>query len=429
MIDATEIVVIGSGALGSSTAFHLAKAGRDVVLLDKNEIASQTSPRAAGLSGQVRATPGMTRLARRGVQKIMAFTEETGQPMEVYQPGSLKIARRPAHVQQLREEVARGQVAGLAIDFITEAEAQRLMPFFRPEGVLGVTWSRSDIYLEPVQVPRGYAQAAALLGATVLPHTEVTGIVVEGGRAERVLTSKGEIRCKAVVDAAGAWTRVLAGEAGGALGLVPTRHQLMITNPIEGVHPDIPIARVIDCNVYIRPEKGGLMLGGYEPDPMMMDMLTAGRDFTIAQLVLDIGVLRRLADQVRVQFPIFQDPTVTLREHRGGLPTMTPDGHHAVGPVPGVEGMYVISGCNVGGLTVAPALGEALADWIVTGAPSEDIAPLTPRRPAMQPGSEHRLEQLCREHYAHHYWSAASLPKHIKAKGEDEAYSVHSNDI
>ncbi len=414
MIDATDVVVIGSGSLGSSTAFHLARAGRQVVVLDKNDIASQTSPRAAGLSGQVRATPGMTRLAQRGVQKIMAFTEETGQSMEVYQPGSLKIARLPEHLQQLREEVARGQAAGLAIDFISAAEAQRLMPFFRPEGVLGVTWSRSDIYLEPVQVPLGYARAAEALGATVLPHTEVTGIVVEGGRADRVLTSKGEIRCEAVVDAAGAWTRALAGQAGGALGLVPTRHQLMITNPIEGVHPDIPIARVIDCNVYIRPEKGGLMLGGYEPDPMMMmDMLGAGRDFTIAQLALDLGVLRRLADQVRLQFPIFQDPTVTLREHRGGLPTMTPDGHHAVGPVPDIEGMYVISGCNVGGLTIAPALGEALADWIVTGAPSEDIAPLTPRRAAMRPGSEQRLEQLCREHYAHHYWSAASLPPQL----------------
>ena len=158
-----------------------------------------------------------------------------------------------------------------------------------------------------MQVPRGYARAAEALGASVLAHTEVTGIVLEGGKVDRVLTTAGEIRCNAVVDAAGAWSRLVAGDAGQALGLVPTRHQLMITEPIEGVRPEQPIARVIDCNVYIRPDKGGLMLGGYEPDPMQMDMAAAGRRFTIADLALDIGVLQRLAARVREQFPIFQD--------------------------------------------------------------------------------------------------------------------------
>jgi glycine/D-amino acid oxidase-like deaminating enzyme len=413
MIDATDIVVIGSGSLGSSTAFHLAKAGRDVALLDKNDIASQTSPRAAGLSSHVRGTPGLTRLAKRAIEKIMRFTEETGQEMEVFQPGSLKIARLPEHVQQLHEEVARGKAEGIQIDLIGLEEAQRLVPFFRSKGVLAVTWSRPDVYLEPVQVPRGYARAAEALGASVLPNTEVTGIVVEHGKVHRVLTSKGEIRCNSVVDAAGAWSRLVAGDAGSAIGLVPTRHQLMITEPIEGVRPEQPIARVIDCNVYIRPEKGGLMLGGYEPNPMQMNMAAAGGKFTIADLPLDIGVLRRLAELVGDQFPIFQDPTIRIREHRGGLPTMTPDGTYVVGPVSGVTGMFIASGCCVGGLTIAPALGEGLASWIITGTPWEDIAPLTPARATMRPGSEARLEQLCRKHYAYHYWSANSLPGHL----------------
>ena len=416
MIDATDIVVIGSGSLGSSTAFHLTKAGRQVALLDKNAIASQTSPRAAGLSSHVRATSGLTRLVKRSVEKIMRFTEETGQPMEVYQPGSLKIARLPAHVQQLLEDVERGKAEGVPIDLISFDQAHELMPFFQPKGCLAVTWSRKDIYLEPMQVPLGYARAAETLGACVLPNTEVTGIVVEAGQVDRVLTSQGEIHCNVVVDAAGAWSRLVAGEAGAALGLVPTRHQLMITEPIEGVRPDQPIARVIDCNVYIRPDHGGLMLGGYESDPLMMDMLAAGRRFTIADLPLDIDVLRRLADKVRDQFPIFQDPKIRIREHRGGLPTMTPDGTYVVGPMPGVEGTFVISGCCVGGLTISPALGEALADWIITGVPSADIEPLSPARAALRPDSQARLEQLCRERYRHHYWSEDSVRQHMTAK-------------
>jgi glycine/D-amino acid oxidase-like deaminating enzyme len=418
MIDATDIVVIGSGSLGSSTAFHLAKAGRQVTLLDKNAIASQTSPRAAGLSSQVRTSPALTRLAMRGVEKILGFTEETGQPIEVSKPGSLKIARLPAHVDQLHEDVARGKAEGVPIDFISFEQAQALVPFFQPKDCLAVTWSRNDIYLEPVQVPRGYAAAAAALGATVLPDTEVTGIILEHGKVDRVLTSRGEIRCNAVVDAAGAWSRWVAGDARPALGLVPTRHQLMITEPIEGVRPEQPIARVIDCNVYIRPDKGGLMLGGYEPDPMMMDMAAAGPGFTIADMPLDISVLRRLADKVRDQFPIFQDPTIRIREHRGGLPTMTPDGTYVVGPLPGVSGAYIISGCCVGGLTISPALGEALASWIVTGTMPANLAALSPSRAAMQPGSQERLEQLCREHYAHHYWSTSSREAQLAAAAE-----------
>jgi glycine/D-amino acid oxidase-like deaminating enzyme len=415
MIDATDIVVIGSGSLGSSTAFHLAKAGRQVALLDKNAIASQTSPRAAGLSSHVRGTLGLTRLAKRGVEKIIRFTEETGQEMEVFQPGSLKIARLPEHVEQLHEDVARGKAAGVEIDLISLEEAQRLVPFLRPKGVLAVTWSRRDIYLEPVQVPRGYARAAEALGASVLPNTEVTGIVVEHGKVDRVVTAKGEIRCHCVVDAAGAWSRLVAAKAGSALSLVPTRHQLMVTEPIEGVRPEQPIARVIDCNVYIRPDKGGLMLGGYEPHPMQMDMAAAGGDFTIADLPLDIAVLRGLAELVRDQFPIFQDPSIRIRELRGGLPTMTPDGVYVVGPLPEVAGMYVASGCCVGGLTIAPALGEALASWVVTGRPSQDVAPLTPARATLRPGTQALVEQLCREHYAYHYWSAGSLPRHLAA--------------
>jgi len=102
-----DAIVVGAGALGAATAFHLAKAGLFVALLDKAELASQSSPRAAGLSGQLRSDATMTRIAARGVEKIVNFQAETGEPMVFFQPGSLKIARRPEHEAQLHEEVAR----------------------------------------------------------------------------------------------------------------------------------------------------------------------------------------------------------------------------------------------------------------------------------------------------------------------------------
>jgi glycine/D-amino acid oxidase-like deaminating enzyme len=397
-------VVIGSGALGASVAFHLARSGiRPVVLADQHEIASQTSPRAAGLTQMVRNTDLMTDLARRSVDKIVNFTAETGQPIEFHQSGSLKIARRDEHVEQLRTEVARGRRHRIDIDFIAPADAARLMPFFRPAGVKAVTYAKGDLYLEPGQLPVGYARALEQHGGILAPRTRITGLTTKGGAVTGVTTPGGAIRTEVVVDAAGAWTRLVGARAGVPIGAVATRHQLLITQPIAGVHPEQPITRVIDSNVYIRPADGGLMLGGYESDPRQFDMTGLPAEFAIADLPLDISVLHGLADRVADQFPVFRDAAV--REHRGGLPTMTADGEHILGPWPELRGFYIAGGCCVGGLSIAPILGELLAEWIVSGAPSVSLEMLSPARAAVRDGDEAALAEACRRRYAFHYWA------------------------
>jgi glycine/D-amino acid oxidase-like deaminating enzyme len=405
-----DAIVIGAGALGASTAYHLVKAGMSVALLDKADLASQTSPRAAGLSGQLRSDEAMTRISARGIRKIENFTADTGEPLIFFQPGSLKIARRPEHEAQLHEEVARGKRLGLDVVLVTPQDAQRLMPYLATDGIRAAMHVRSDIYLEPVQVPIGYARASGRLGAVLLPHTPVEEILAEGGAVAGVRTPRGEIRGRIVVDAAGAWLRRVAALGGSTVKLVPTRHQLMITVPLPGVRPEQPITRIIDANVYVRPDKGGLMLGGYEPDPVQYDMAALPESFGIDDMPLDLSVLRRLAESVAAQFPIFRD--IALQEHRGGLPTMTADGEHVVGPAPGLSGLYVIGGCCVGGLTTAPALGELLAEWITQGRASPDLALMAPDR--MATGiAEDELRELCRLQYAHHYWSPETMPSGV----------------
>lgn len=410
MIGAAECVVIGSGALGSSVAFHLAKAGKQVVLVDKHALGSQTSPRAAGLTSQARSTDLMTALAKRAVRKIEGFQQETGEDIVFYQPGALKIARLPEHVAQLKGEVERGRRMGTAIEMISAAEAHTRNPFLQTKGVLGVIFSPTDLYLEPSQLPGGYARAAAKLGATMLPNTLVNGIAVRNGSVDGVETEHGIIRCDIVVDAAGAWLRAVAALSGAAVRMVPTRHQLLITEPIDGVEAMQPITRVIDVNVYSRPDEGGLMLGGYEQNPLQYDAGTLPPRFDITDLPLDLNVLREFADSVREQLPVFQrvPHEIKLRVHRGGLPTMTPDGEHTVGPVPGVRGLYVAGGCCVGGLSISPAIGEALAAWIVDGKQPMDLSPLAPGREGAM--SEDALKAACRLQYAHHYWER--VPQH-----------------
>ena len=398
MIDAADAVVIGSGAFGSSVAYHLARHGLRVALLDRSRLASQTSPRAAGLTSQVRATPALTAIARRAVVKLASFTDETGQPLRFTQSGALKIARNERDAAQLGREVERGREAGIAIDFVSTAEARRRLPILRERGIIAVTWSPTDCNVEPSELPLGYCRAAEKLGAVLLPHTPATGFELGPRGVEGVRTPRGTIATGAVVDAAGAWARLVAGALGAPLPVVPTRHQLLITQPIAGVTPEFPIARVIDANVYVRHERGGLMLGGYEPDPVQVEAVPDD----VAGLPLDIQVLWRLARSVREQFPIFQDPVLRVAEHRGGLPTLTMDDRYLVGPLPGVAGAWVMSGCCVGGLSVSPALGEAIAGWIVDGAPALDCADIAPARFA---GAidEADLRERCRHAYATHY--------------------------
>jgi glycine/D-amino acid oxidase-like deaminating enzyme len=407
---ASECVVIGSGALGSSVAFHLAKAGKQVVLVDKHALGSQTSPRAAGLTSQARSTDLMTALAKRAVRKIEGFKQETGEDIVFYQPGALKIARLPEHVEQLKGEVVRGRRMDTAVDMISPAEARTRNPFLETNGVLGVIFSPTDLYLEPSQLPNGYARAAAKLGATMLPNTLVTGIAMRNGSVDGVATEHGTIRCDTVVDAAGAWLRAVAAQAGATVRVVPTRHQLLITEPIDGVEAMQPITRVIDANVYSRPDEGGLMLGGYEQNPLQYDTDALPPRFDITDMPLDLSVLRGFADSVREQLPIFQrvPHDIKLRVHRGGLPTMTPDGQYTVGPVPGARGLYVAGGCCVGGLSISPAIGEALAAWIVDGKPPMNLSSLAPGREGAM--NEDLLKAACRLQYAHHYWE--HVPKH-----------------
>src|SRR5881396_3040313 len=380
MIASADAVVVGSGAFGASAAYHLARRGARVALLERGLLASQTSPRAAGLTSQIRATPSLTKLARRAVVKLAAFTDETSQPLRFTQSGALKIARTDRDGEQLGREIARGRAAGIEIDWITIAEARRRLPILGELGIVAITWSPTDCNVEPSELPLGYCRAAEKLGAVLLPHTPATGFEIGPRGVEGVRTPHGTIATRVVVDAAGAWSRVVAESLGAPLQVVPTRHQLFITEPIPGVVPEFPIARVIDAHVYVRHERGGLMLGGYEPDPLQIDMEALLPSFEMSELPLDVEVLWRLAKSVAEQFPIFQDPAIRIAEHRGGLPTLTVDDRYLVGPLPGVDGAYVMSGCCVGGLSVSPALGEAIAEWIVDGAPALDLSDVSPAR-------------------------------------------------
>jgi glycine/D-amino acid oxidase-like deaminating enzyme len=202
-----------------------------------------------------------------------------------------------------------------------------------------------------------------------------------------------------VVDAAGGWVRQVAELAGARVPVAPVRHQLLITAPVPEIDPAGPIARVVDAAVYLRPARGGLMLGGFEAGPLPLDPRRQPDSFSTDDLPLDLGVLRAMADQVKAEVPVAGGAPVA--EHRGGLFTMSPDGRFVAGPVPEVPGLWVASGCNGSGFSSSPALGEALATWITTGAAPPGLTALSPGRFGPLPDEELVTRGLWQ--YAHYY--------------------------
>lgn len=400
MTQTSDAVVIGSGALGSSAAYHLSRAGYRTALLDRRAIASQTSPRAAGLSAVLRPSALMTRLAVRGVALLIDFEDETGITIGLVRSGSLKLASSDALAGQLREEMLRAREFDVTARLIDAREATQMMPLLHAEHAAAIAHYPDDVYVDPALFTLGIAEAARRLGCALMPDTMVEEIIVARGRVEGVRTGRGIIATPNVIDAAGAWARALARFA--LLPMIAVRHQLLVTRPLDDVDPRQPITRILDANVYVRPCDGGLMLGGYERAPMLLDDVPAD----VSAMPLDLGVLRALATSVAAEFPIFAD--LDGATVRGGMPTMTLDDAHLIGPVPGVEGLFVLGGCNVGGLSTSLAFAEALCRIIADPTAAEALAPLLPARFAGRDVTEPALREACRIHYGQHYWSAAA---------------------
>ena len=325
-----DAVVIGSGAFGASTAYHLAKRGFKVALVDQHALGSQTSPRAAGLTSKADTMPTMARLRHEACEAFERFEAEMGRTVDFHRSGSLRAAYTDAAVERVRIARETARTCGIEARVVDAAEAERLAPHFKPGGARSILHVPSDGWVDPAKVAIGFATRAGELGARLLPFTPVQGLQSEGGRATGVVTPRGEIHAPVVVDAAGAWAARVAAGAGIQLPLVPVRHQLFITEPIAGVEPLQPIVRLVEASVYVRYEQGGLLFGGYEDAPRVLGREGLPPGFQIAALELDLGVLRALVSEVADHFPALRDAKIAV--HRGGAPTMTPDGRPDRGP-------------------------------------------------------------------------------------------------
>lgn len=374
-----DAVVIGAGAFGLGTGFALAQSGlQNVLVLDQFEPGTQTSARAAGLFKSIQANEAKTKLTQRSLEIVKGFETETGIPIPYHQPGSLFVARTPEHASMVEAEIEDSTGWGVKSERLDCQEAMRRCPYIDSSDFVSAYFMPDDLYIEePKSMLLALMQAGRRVGMETVGHTTVTGIDVKNGEIRGVHTTRGYIGTPIVVDAAGAWARIVGKMAATDVKIVPMRHSLRITAPLDGVPADLPIIRITDAAGYARPARGGLMYGIFEPDPLPFGP-EPGQTMSLDMVPVSRVVLQEAHDRMVRTMPAIA--TASAQEERAGLFTMTADGKFIAGPMPGVHGFWVISGCNGSGFSMSTALGEAIAQWIVAGQPEIDISILAPAR-------------------------------------------------
>jgi glycine/D-amino acid oxidase-like deaminating enzyme/glycine cleavage system aminomethyltransferase T len=370
----TQIVVIGGGIAGVSCAYHLARAGvSDIVLVEKGELTSGSTHHAAGLVTQFNPSPTMMRFRRYSVQ----LYEELG----VFDPvGSLRIASSHDSLLELRRGVSRAHAIGLDAELVGPEEARGLMPAIADRELYGAVWMPRDGYVDPHIATYAVASAARERGVEIRTHTLVTGIDVHDGRVRAVETEGGEIECETVVNAAGMWAPRVAAMVGGFACSIPVDHQHIALHAVEGheLPRDMPCFRDTDNLIYGKAESGGVMFGGYEPNPVSRWEDGVPWEHGARALPADHARFEQLMAGAVRRFPWLDDAGVTgLVCHPDA---MTPDGNPLLGPMPGVRGFWLAAGLSLNGFGGAGGLGKALAELFTSGEAEVDVQPYRPWR-------------------------------------------------
>src|SRR5438067_7786879 len=254
-----RVVVIGGGVGGASVAYHLAELGeRDVVLVERAELTSGSTFHSAGLVGQLRADPTLTRMNMYSVE-LYRLLQQGENPVGWTESGGIKLASSAERLDEIRRQISWARSYGLPLHEISPAEVAERFPLVDLDGVLGAAYLASDGHLDPSQLCYSLAAAARARGVRIHQHTRVTGIDVVGGRATKVRTDRGAIDCEVVVNCAGMFAAEIGRLAGVRIPLVPMSHQYLVTEPFRSRDgPALPTLRDPDLLIYFRQEVDGL---------------------------------------------------------------------------------------------------------------------------------------------------------------------------
>ena len=369
--DYVDVVIVGGGVMGASTAFHLAEAGVSVLLCEKNELASGSTSKAAGGVRANFSDAFNVALGARSLDLFSRFQERPGYEIDLHRPGYLFALTKPEDVKLFESSTEIHKEFGVESKMLTPAEAAVISPLLNVEDVLACSFTPNDGHCTPESVVIGYALGAKRLGAVVLTQTEVIEIELSGDEIVAVQTNHGRVKTNTVINCAGAWSPVIGQMVGLTLPVTPYRRELVITEPLSEDFGDLPksMPMTIDysSSLYWHREGRGLLMGfsdktnppGFETskDPAFLEKLgeiAAKR----APRLLDIGIGRGWV----------------------GLYEVTPDHNAILGEFKKISRFFYATGFSGHGFLQGPAIGEILRDLYLNKEPFVDISPLSAER-------------------------------------------------
>ncbi len=366
-------VIVGGGILGCSVAYHLAQFGaRDVLLIERDELAAATTSCSAGLLGQLRTTPEQGEIVQRTLRAIHALQYELEEPVGLRDVGSLRVVETEAHEREMADLLRIASGIGVEARLIDKDEAQRLVPALDARRARAIGWIPGDGYIDAYQLATAYARSARGRGVTMWTGTSVRGFRMRDGRVVGVETDRGDVECDTVVLCAGAWVGPLAMQAGIALPVTPVRSHFWMTAPDAMVRPDQPVIRFPGLRTgYTRPEVGGLLMGCYEPGSRAYDPWAFRPGFTMREVARETDLFLEHVVNLVPWMPFIEDAPIIGA--MAGLPVYPPDGRYVIGPIPSVQGMLVATGDSGGGIAGSGGIGSVIAELIVTGSSTIDL--------------------------------------------------------
>jgi glycine cleavage system aminomethyltransferase T/glycine/D-amino acid oxidase-like deaminating enzyme len=395
-----RVVVIGGGVAGCSVAYHLALLGwDDVVVLEQHELGEGTSWHSAGFVGQLRSTVSQTRMIMYSAELYERLGAETGLDPGWRRVGGLRIAAGDERVSELKRARSMALATALELELVSPAEATALVPMLDATNIRAAAWIPGDGYLDPELLVAALGHAARSRGVQIHTGVRVQGLDVADGRISAVQTDQGAIGAEFVVDAAGAAAGAVARLADAHVPVVPMRHQYALTEPIEGVGPEMPTVRDPDRIVYFRPKDGGLLVGGYARDPITEPL----DDPLISPRTLYQEDRARFAESwagAQALLPVLRgtEPDRFIC----GPEAFTPDGEFVLGETE-VDGLWVAAGFCVHGLAGAGGVGRIIAEWITSGEPEEDVSGMDIRRFGRQYRSRRYARTRALDGYSRYY--------------------------
>ncbi len=368
-----KVVVVGGGVVGASVLYHLTKAGwKDVLLIERAELTSGSTWHAAGGMHTVNGDPNVAKLQQYTIELYKEIENISGQSCGVHITGGIMLAGTRERLDWLKMAKARGRYLGMDLEIISVDEAAKLFPLMDKKHFTGAMYDPIEGHVDPYGVTHAYAKSAQIGGAEIIRHTRVTDLKARADGSWDVITDHGNVHAEHVVNAGGLWAREVGRMVGIELPILAMEHQYLITGDMPELVGKKEQLHCIDFEgeIYIRQERGGMLMGTYERAGVPWSEVATPWDFGQDLLPND---LERIAPSLEVGFAHFPSlEAAGIKKVVNGPFTFAPDGNPLVGPIRGLKNFWVACGV-MAGFSQGGGVGLALSRWMVDGDPGADI--------------------------------------------------------